>query len=177
MDDFARLGNAKLADKLSEVNYTLRVRGLLICLLLAESQKDAAQPMIEQVLIRQVNLANERREFILAVDEPASLLRRVLSYYVRSLTNPVLVHKAAINEYAKASVDCWKNGALKNTPQQSLAKSENVYRADWQNYDLDRIKSDPIFASLGADYFEVIARNNGVNDIAQFGNILSQLRG
>ena len=177
MDDFARLGNAKLADKLSEVNYTLRVRGLLICLLLAESQKDAAQPMIAQVLIRQVNLANERREFILAVDEPASLLRRVLSYYVRSLTNPVLVHKAAINEYAKASVDCWKNGALKNTPQQSLAKSENVYRADWQNYDLDRIKSDPIFASLGADYFEVIARNNGVNDIAQFGNILSQLRG
>jgi len=177
MDDFARLCNAKLADKLGEVNYALRIRGLLICLLLAESQKDAAQPIIEQVLIRQVNLANERREFIITVDEPANLLRRVLSYYVRSLTNPVLVHKAAINEYAKASVDCWKNGALKNTPQQCLAKAETVYRADWQNYDLDRIKSDPIFAALGADYFEVIARNNGVNDIAQFGNILSQLRG
>ena len=177
MDDFAKLSNAKLADKLSEVNYALRMRGLVLCALLAAHQANQGNLVIQQVLIRQVNLRNERREFKISVDDAASLLRRILAYYVRSLTNPVLVHKAAINEYAKACVDSFKNGALKNTPQQCLAKAENVYRADWQNYDLDRIKSDPIFAALGADYFEVIARNNGVNDIAQFGSILAQLRG
>ena len=176
MDEFAKLSHAKLADKLTEINYALRMRALVLCALLAANNLNLECLAIDQVVIRQVNIHNERREFKVNVDDADSLLRRILVYYVRSLTNPVLVHKAAINEYAKSSVDSFKNGALKNTPQQSLAKAEAVYRADWQNYDLDRIKVDPIFASLGVDYFEVIAANNGVNDIAQFGNILAQLR-
>ncbi len=177
MDEFAKLSHAKLADKLTEINYALRMRALVLCALLAANNLNSECLEIDQVVIRQVNVHNKRREFKVSVDAADSLLRRILVYYVRSLTNPVLVHKAAINEYAKSSVDSFKNGALKNTPQQSLAKAEAVYRADWQNYDLDRIKADPIFAPLGVDYFEVIAANNGVNDIAQFGNILAQLRG
>ena len=100
-----------------------------------------------------------------------------MGYYARSLTNPVLIHCSAISEYAIASVDCYKNGALKYTPAQTLAKAAAKYSVDWQNYDLDKIKADPIFHKIAYDYFNYIGQIGGVNDIAQLGNILSGLRG
>lgn len=176
-DDFARIKSVELAKKLDELPYGLKIRGLITYALLFANQQQIAKLGINQVIIRQMNAALEHRDFKLFVDDVDTLAVRILRYYIRSLTNPVLVHKNAIAEYAKAMNDCFKNGVLKNTPFQCLEKAAAKYSADWNNYELDNIKADPIFGAIADNYFEYIQKINGVNDIAQIGNMLAGVRG
>ena len=58
---------------------------------------------IEGVIIRQLNDSGEYHDFKISLENPDEVLSTLMSYYIRSLTNPVLIHKAAIIEYARAN--------------------------------------------------------------------------
>lgn len=176
-DEFVSIKSSDLAKKLDSVPYGLKIRGLITYIMVAANSQLMMEHGISKVVIRQMNTNGEYHDFQLIVDDPESLYTRVLRYYIRSLTNPVMIHRGAIAEYAKAMNDCYKNGQLKNTPMQCLEKSASKFAADWENYELDNIKADPIFGSIADDYFSYIQKVGGVNDIAQIGNMLAQLRG
>jgi hypothetical protein len=92
----------------------------------------------------------------------------VLKYYVRSLGNPVLIHKGAIQEYAN-----WCKGGKPG--DFCLEKARLKYMADYENYDLDKIRDDVVFSSHAENYFDFIQSVNGVNDIVKIGEILARL--
>lgn len=175
-DDFVNLGGGELAKKLDGLSYRLKIRGLVTYLMLTAdaiiNHKD-----LPRVVIRQINSAGEYHDFPLSVMDADELFPRVLRYYIRSLTNPVVIHKPAISEYAKAMNDCYKNGQLKNTPAQCLEKAQAKYSADWENYELEALRLDMVFSAIADNYFEYIQQIGGVNDIAQIGNMLANLRG
>lgn len=175
-ENFEQLGNGELKSKLSDVPYSLKLRGLLAYALLNSQAKILQLHNIQNVVLRQGNVSGEYRDFILHLDSVDQVLQRILRYYLRSLKNPVLIHKNSINEYSKAVVDSYPNGALKNTPLQNVDKAYKVYSGTFKNYDLEELKKDAIFATIADDYFNVIAKHNGVNDIIQIGAMLSLLQ-
>lgn len=176
-DNFADIRSSQPVAKLEDISYRLRIRGLICYLLIAHGVLlDDDSATVDGVIIRQITLNGETRDFKIYVDDPQMLLAKVISYYWRSLTNPVLIHKAAINEYAKARNERYKNGEFKYNALQLVQKAEAKYLADWQNYELDDLKNDPIFATHALDYFEFIQDIGGVNDILQIGAILAELR-
>lgn len=174
IDDFKKVRDSALFDKLEKLPYALKMKGLLGYLLLQTNIVFDPELIIDNVIIRQINTRCETRDFTVYVTcDSHRLLKKVFAYYVRSLMNPVLIHRKAIEEYAKAS----KNGKLQSTSLQSTAKARSKYLTNWQNYDLDKIKSDPIFASIAVDYFEIIDEAKSVNDIVEIGKILAELKG
>lgn len=176
-DGFADIRRNQPAAKLDDVSYRLRIRGLICYLLLAHGVVVAGSDYpLAGVIIRQLTLTGETRDFKIQVDDPLLLLAKVISYYWRSLTNPLLIHKTAITEYAKARNERYKNGEFKYNALQLAQKAAAKYLADWQNYELDEIKNDPIFAAHAVDYFDFIQDVGGVNDILQIGSILAELR-
>lgn len=176
-DDFARLKSNKLADKLADVSYGLKIRGLVVLAMLSLVPDACEKNGISSVIIRQITATGEKRDFPIRIEDDGKLGVRILRYYVRSLTHPVLIHKHAITEYAKATNEVNRSGGYKNTPVQCLERAKVKYLADWENYDLDNIRLDPIFASIADDYFDYMANIGGVNDIAQIGNMLAKLKG
>ncbi|RTL00657.1 MAG: hypothetical protein EKK57_06590 [Proteobacteria bacterium] len=176
-EEFKQIRANKLADKLADINYSLRIRGLVVLAMLSSVPEFTQTHGITKVVIRQITIDGDKRDFPIRLEDDGKLGLRILRYYVRSLTNPVLIHRQAINEYAKATNEVNRSGGYKNTPLQCLERAKAKYLVDWENYDLDTIRHDPIFAHIADDYFEYIANSDGVNDIAQIGNMLAHLKG
>lgn len=170
-DSFVNIFTDALAGTVDDLPYSLKIRGLIVYLLCfggAVISVEGEVLVIEQVLIRQINTAGESRDFILHIENTPSILNRVLRYYVRSLSNPVLIHKKAIQEYVKL--------AKANKPHNlCIDGAKAAYVSDFENYDLDKIREDTIFSSIAENYFEFIQNINTVNDIVKIGEILSQL--
>jgi exonuclease V gamma subunit len=185
MDSFANIYSSDLAAKLEDLPYSLKIRGLityLLCFGAGHCEQGVAaldchcEPGVawrgnpEKVIIRQITTTGETQDFTLRITDAPILLNKVLRYYVRSLSNPVLIHKGAIQGYAKLSG--------MNKPQSACIEgSRSKYMADFENHDLDKIKEDIIFSSIANNYFEFMQSINGVNDIVKIGEILSCLRG
>lgn len=177
LDRFEAIRDQELAIKLDDLPYALKISGLVYYLLMSNgTQFEDGRVIPKSVILRQLNAAGECRDFKLVLDDAPTMLKRVLSYYLRSLTNPVLIHRVAISDYVKASKDCYKNGTPKNTPEQAREKAQIKYLADWQNNELDTLKQDPIFASHALNYFEFMQEIKGLNDILAIGAILAQLK-
>lgn len=177
MDEFGNINGKSLASKLNDVPYALRMRGLIYAALIsADVLINDAAIQIEGVIIRQLNDSGEYHDFKISLENPDEVLSTLMSYYIRSLTNPVLIHKAAIIEYARALTEVYY-GKLRNTPQQAKTKAEAKYLASFNNYDLEKIRSDPIFAAVADNYFGFMSECNGVNDIVQVGKLLANLKG
>lgn len=171
VDGFANIVSDTLADKVDELPYWLKIKGLIIYILCFGGAKivvDDQVLVVEQVLIRQISTQGESRDFILQVDDVKSVLNQVLRYYVRSLSNPVLIHRTAIQEYARL---------VKLNKSQSICidGARAKYIADFENRDLDKIREDTIFCSIAENYFEFMHHINGVNDIIKIGEIFSKL--
>ncbi|MCC2624604.1 MAG: hypothetical protein K0R14_477 [Burkholderiales bacterium] len=175
-DSFANIYSGILVAKLEDLPYSLKIRGLITYLLCFGSADchlrvdgDPGHFQVEKVIIRQITTTGEHQDFTLQITDAPSLLNRVLRYYVRSLSNPVLIHKGAIQEYAKLF--------SMNKPQAAcIDGSRNKYISDFENRDLDKLKEDIIFSSIATNYFEFMQSINGVNDIVKIGEILSCLR-
>jgi hypothetical protein len=177
MDAFASIGGKSLASKLNDVPYVLRMRGLIYAALSAANLLINGETVnIEGVIIRQLNASGEYHDFKISLENPEEVLSTLMSYYIRSLTNPVLVHRGAINEYARALTEIYY-GKLRNTPEQAKAKAEAKYSASFNNYELEQIRNDPIFAAIADNYFGFMRECNGVNDIVQIGKLLANLKG
>ena len=177
MDAFASIGGKSLASKLNDVPYALRMRGLIYAALSAANLLINGETVnIEGVIIRQLNASGEYHDFKISLENPEEVLSTLMSYYIRSLTNPVLVHRGAINEYARALTEIYY-GKLRNTPEQAKTKAEAKYSASFNNYELDQIRKDPIFAAIADNYFGFMRECNGVNDIVQIGKLLANLKG
>ena len=131
---------------------------------------------VENIILRQLNTLSESRDFIITVTD-ISLLKRVLAYYLRSLSNPVLIHKNAINAFAESRKMQNKDGSPRLTIDECMNRAKAKYNDSFNNADLDNIKQDAIFSSIAENYFEYIATINGLNDIRQIGEILVSLNG
>lgn len=170
-DNFSNIFSDRLADKLEDLPYSLKIKGLLIYLLCfgggVVTLANVPQT-IDKVVIRQIATTGDYHDLTLRVNDIPSVLNRMLRYYVRSLSNPVLIHKGAIQEYAKL--------VKMNKPHNACVDGSRAkYIADYENYDLDKIKEDRIFSSIATNYFEFMQNINGVNDVVKIGEILANL--
>lgn len=173
---FAEIRDKPLAEKLFELPYKLRMEGLIVYLLVHNGATIGNEVKVEEVILRQLNTLGEYRDFIISVAD-ISLLKRVLAYYLRSLSNPVLIHKNAINTFVESRRMLNKDGSLRLSVDECMNKAKNKYNDSFNNVDLDNIKQDAIFSSIAENYFEYIAKSNGLNDIRQIGEILVSLNG
>ncbi len=174
-DNFETIRGEQLASKMEEIPYALKFKALIVAGILGSKPSfQDIDGQIDQVIIRQINIKGEKRDFIVAKVEK-NIFENILKYYLRSLANPVLIHKAAIEEFAKSSLETDRAGNRKNTLDQCILRARAKYLQDYKNYDLDRAKQDMIFAGIAEDYFEFIKSIGGVNDIIKIGEILTRL--
>lgn len=170
-DSFANIFTATISSKVEDLPYWLKIRGLFIYLLCfggaAITVENKAQTVTD-VVIRQISTTGDVQDFILKVADIEPTLNSVFSYYLRSLANPILVHKGAIQEYAKLS----KAGSHTSL---CFAGAKAKYLADYHG--LAHIKADRIFGNIAENYFEFMQIVNGVNDIVKIGEILAKLSG
>ncbi|MFN7094036.1 MAG: hypothetical protein ACK4M7_01595, partial [Burkholderiales bacterium] len=131
-----------------KISLNLRVK-CLIYLLLAKFawfwQQDGSQIAIDKVYLRLISLEAQQISYeVRLIDgkDPAWLWGDILQFYLYSLTNPVLVHKAAIEEYANAR------------EFEKLFKARKAYEMKYQNNGLEELLLDPIFSSIAMDYFD-----------------------
>ena len=119
-------------------------------------------------------------------------LKDILYYYIESFERPVLIHKAAIEEFAKvlnsntskkSNINSDAEKMVKDSGiispdilEQAMVSAKSKYMLEYNNYDLEKIKQDLLFAPIATEYFNFIATTNGVNDILAIGHILSQLQ-
>ena len=103
-----------------------------------------------------INLNNEIKEIDFGMQCTAdSLLSRIIEYYRCSLTYPTIFHKNAIQNY------CSKNNKDNNSLFKDLTSKYN-------NYDLEKLKSDPIWSDSIENYESLL-------DIPNFRDSLSEL--
>ena len=176
-EDFARLNDKALEVKLKAIKYQLRFRAVLTYVIISAVPDFVKQHNIEKIVIRQINLLGEASDFKISVDDPDRLRAKIVKYYIRSLSNPVLIHQGAIEEYAKAISETDRFGNAKNSPLVALTKAQNKLSSEFNNLGLEALRADAIFAGIVDNYSEYLQRVNGINDIVQIGDILAQLRG
>lgn len=203
VSDFFDIRDEPLAKKLADVAYEQKIRGLIISAIIMHSGYTGR---LNKVIIRQINSTGESRDFVVAmsnnthktnninnvnksseipqdndndinINNNDDQLDRIVAYYLRSLTNPVLIHRGAIEEYVEAAHSRFKDGSLKYAIEQKLDKARVRYHNQFAyNPDLDKIRQDIIFAPIADIYFDYIANVGGINDIKYVGEILSNLK-
>ena len=151
---FSDIGDKGLVTKFSELPYKLKITALVYSALLTTD-------IAKSIIIRQIDSSLESKDIIVDVNQD-NISNQVLMYYLRSLNNPVLIHKAAIEEYAITL---------------SEFKAEAKYSGTFNNFDLDKIKSDIVFGSIANTYFDIIKEAKSVNDIVNIGQLLSKIDG
>lgn len=155
--------------------YQLKIQGLITALLINNPKTELNKP-VKHVIIRLINSIGQKQEWQVKIGvNPDKLLDIVLRYYIRSLTNPVLVHKGAIETFIKSSQKVKNNGELEYTYEHVLELVGKAYLNNFNNYDLDKLKLDPIFGNIAIDYFTAINSYNYNNDIIKIGEILSNV--
>ncbi|MBP9743452.1 MAG: exodeoxyribonuclease V subunit gamma [Burkholderiales bacterium] len=168
---FANIREEPLADKLSDIAYDQKITALIVTAII----NNIPESKLKRVVIRQINAQGERRDFAVAVIDTRQL-ERILAYYIRSLTNPVLIHKAAIEAFVEATKAKFNNGSLKYNILQCLDKARSKYENQFSyNPGLDKIRQDIIFSSIADGYFDYMSTIGGINDIQAIGEILAGL--
>jgi exonuclease V gamma subunit len=128
---------------------------------------------VNSVILRLIDSVNsEKFDYTPSLQDDkhtSSLLNSYLRYYLYSLTNPIPIHKNSINTYLK--------NINKNPQEENIAitQAKNVFAANYENYDLQRLKEDIIFSSLMPDYFEFCANNKIINHIITMGKLLANI--
>lgn len=173
---FSEIKNNNLVQNFNELPYKLKILGMVTYLLLKNgaSLDNEIIHGIQNVVIRQINANGESSDLLIKIKD-LSLINKIISYYLRSTVNPVLVHKGAIEEYVDSKQAVHKDGNNKYTFEQVIERSRKKYTGTFNNFDLDYVKQDLIFSNIADNYFDVISACNGVNDIIQIGEILSSV--
>lgn len=161
IDSFERL---RPIDISRELPYHLRMRAMIILAIIHKCQLDLS------VVIRIPNTDGTLNDIPVVLCDSEKVLIKLLKYYVRSLSNPVLIHKNAINEYVKQTNSKWPV-----TLADIKSRVQATYMADYNNYELDNLKKDVIFANVATEYFNLIEKIKGHNDIYSIGDMLSKL--
>ena len=165
-----------LAEKFSDIPYSLKVTAMVVYLLLFNGAHISVSQKITTVLIRQLDKQGNSRDFKISIAD-ITIINSILAYYLRSCANPVLIHKGAINDYIISTKTTFPDGSLRFSREQKLSKAMKIYSADFNNFDLEKIREDIIFGSIADNYFEVIQQTGGVNDIISIGEILAKVEG
>lgn len=149
---FSDISDKALATKFSELSYKLKIMALVYSTLLKPETN-------KKIIVRQINSSLETRDFEINFNQD-DMVNKILVYYLRSLNNPVLIHRLAIEEYANTL---------------SEIKAQAKYSATFNNFDLENIKNDIVFGSIASNYFDVIQDAGSVNDIVNIGELLSKI--
>ena len=177
-DSYDRISEGELPVKLESISYQLRMKALLISLMVCDNRfVSDGNVTIDGVLIRLLRSNGEVRDFKIWVDQSIIQFDTFIKYYLRSLTYPVLIHRGAIQEYAKKANETDRKGNLKNSGIDCINAAKGKYLADFNNYELESLYEDVIFGDVADNYFELIEDIGGVNDIVRIGEVLSALRG
>jgi len=174
-EDFHNL-NGLSKTPANDIPLQLRLKASLIYLIIQNGGKchiDGKEIAVNSVIVRLIDSANtEKFDFtpILQEDKPANaLLNGYLRYYLYSLTNPIPIHKNALNAYIK-SIN--KNPLEENA---AINQAKNTFTAHFENFDLERLKDDIVFASLIPEYFEFCASRGVTNHIITMGKLLTNI--
>ena len=150
--DFGDINDKKLANKFSDVPYKLKLTAMVYASLIA--------PRLGKILVlRQIKSSLETSDLMININQD-NMINQVLIYYLRSLNNPVLIHRAAIEEYANTL---------------SISKAYNKYSSSFNNFALENIRQDIIFESIANNYFDVMKDVGSINDIVNIGELLSKV--
>ncbi len=150
--DFGDINYKPLADKFSDLPYKLKLTAMVYAALIASR--------LDKILVvRQINSSLETSDLVININQD-NMINQILVYYLRSLNNPVLIHRAAIAEYANTL---------------SISKAYNKYSGSFNNFDLENIRQDIIFGSIANKYFDVIKDVGSINDIVNIGELLSKM--
>ncbi|MDD3267378.1 MAG: exodeoxyribonuclease V subunit gamma [Burkholderiales bacterium] len=161
-----------LDEKFSGLAYELMVRSAILYLLLSLEAKFWNDNNIQNVIVRQISKDGVMRDVVVSHNDSDNAANRVLRYYLRSLTNPILIHKRAIESFINASNEQdRRTGTIKNTPVMVYSKTKNSYENSFNNSGLDTVRSDLLYSSIADDYFEYIEQVNGLNDIVEIGKL------
>lgn len=167
-EDFTRLRDGDLAKDINSLSYSFRLKGLISYCVLGANTGFIKQHDIQNILLRQINAVGESKDFVLIVDDPDVVRQKIFKYYIRSLTNPVLIHQGSITAFANELTKSY-------LPADALIKARGAYNG-FNDKQFEKIQADAILANIAEDYFDYIKNINGVNDIVHVGEILAQLR-
>ena len=175
-DDFHNL-NGVSKTVANDIPLQLRIKANLIYLITQNGGKCivtyGGDIAVNSIILRLIDSVNtEKFDFTLSLQEGKSsdvLLNSFLRYYLYSLTNPIPIHKNAINTYIK--------NISKNPLEENIAvtQAQNALTANYENYDLERLKDDIVFSSLMPGYFEFCANNKIPNHIITMGKLLANI--
>ena len=114
-----------------------------------------------KIIVNLINLKGEIQELEFGMNCTSEvLLNKIINYYINSLNHPTLFHKKAIQSYDKSK-----------KPQQIYQELLKTYN----NYDLEKLKSDPIWSSLINNYESLLDNPNFTNPLLNLVEIFNSI--
>lgn len=165
--------------------YELKIKAIIIYLLLRANQDN------RDVVIRQIDFNQETKAHDLTLtgaSDTSKALHCVLNYYLRSLANPVMIHKNAAYTYSNGYRDACVN--FKDIQQNDTKYNEAISKAKisakseldagFNNFARNNLEEDYIFATQVESCFEYSQLKNNkeyiINDIARIGELLGTFK-
>ncbi len=144
-----------------KINLDLRVKALIYFLLINVSQfKDINGQIVKitgvtlRIMSHDMMVKNYQVNLNHTIDI-LDLWARVLRFYLYSLTHPILIHKAALEEYLVAK------------ESERLIKMRKIYENTFENKGLTDLLEDPVFSDIAKDYFNLSENRNLLVKIGQ----------
>lgn len=154
-DKFENITSIEPGDK--KISYELKMKSLVLKAILSQIEQFKDYP----VILRNMNTDGLYHNYLVELHD-TKVASTIYQYYLESYKRPTLIHKSAISKFA----DTEKNPHM---------AAENTYSYGFNNYELDKLKTDFIYAKVADTYFEFTRQNNLANDIIIIGNILSNI--
>lgn len=152
-DRFENINAREPNDK--NIRYDLKIKSLILKAILSEIDEFKTY----SVILRDMNIEGLYHNYAVELSG-VNIATTIYNYYLDSYKRPILIHKGAISKFAE-------------TERNPHAVAESTYNNGFNNYELDKLKTDFIYARVADNYFEFTRVNNLANDIIIIGNILS----
>lgn len=179
-DEFINIkSNERWDDEQIIIPYPLQIKSLIFYLLAKNAKFINSNNEILKVDNVQLRLINqELKTVIYQVKlkdniDTAYIFDEICEFFINSLFNPVLIHKKAIEEYIKPLPLKYKNLSNEEIKNYRINRAKSIYMGKYENYDLESLKADPIFAKIAENYFILAAKDK--NTLIKIGNWLLNL--
>jgi hypothetical protein len=158
-DKFSRINIDEFSKKPIDLNYDLKIHAIVVFALVLASNNNMS--VFVREIINSGDYLDYKVEFL-----DKSIVNKVIDFYIESYQKPTLIHKKAIEAYAKHVFD----GEVR-----AYQESKKTYVNGYQNSGLDKIKEDFIWSTIAEEYFEFVETQQISNDIIFLGDILSRV--
>ncbi len=179
-DEFINIKSDEIGDgEQIIIPYSLQVKSLIFYLLAKNAKFINSNNQILKIDNVQLRLINQESKTVFYqvklkdnIDS-TYIFDEICEFFINSLFSPVLIHKKAIEEYIKPLPLKYKNLPNEEIQNYRINRAKSIYMDKYENFELESLKTDPVFAKIAENYFILAAKDE--NTLIKIGNWLLNL--